>query len=208
MWATYSKALWENHMIFHLCVVAFHQFTRSSLPTLGELACERARARAQGPVFLFPLLPLLRNIRTKVTRKTWDPEKPEFSCSFFSRSENHHHGCFQLELLVFCLLWFHLGLPRNGFDSHSYCDFVVCLDESGEVNISFYNFTLQKTKNSWKFVYILAPSLIIRRKRKIVIQQRWTFQSKIKKVSKWSISIWTYLYLDTFFIKYLKSICI
>ena len=104
MWATYSKALWQNHMIFHLCVVAFHQFTQSSLPTQGELACERARARAQGPVFLFPLLPLLRNIRTKVTRKTWDPEKPEFSCSFFSRIKIWKSSAWLFSIGITCLL--------------------------------------------------------------------------------------------------------
>ena len=52
MWATYSKALLENHMIFHLCVVAFHQFLVSS----------RECARTSKVV---AVAPLLRNNWTK-----------------------------------------------------------------------------------------------------------------------------------------------
>ena len=84
MWATYSKALLENHMIFHLCVVAFHQFLVSS----------RECARTSKVAALLPLLHCCVITEQKVTRKTWEEATPDvsglFSCCFysFSRSEN------------------------------------------------------------------------------------------------------------------------
>ena len=147
MWATYSKALLENHMIFHLCVVAFHQFLVSS----------RECARTSKVVAVAPLLrnnwtkSYAQNLRRSHARRLGVVQLLFLFILKIWKFENH--GCFQLELLVFCQLWLHLGLPWNGFDSHSYCDFVVCLDESRQVNIA--------RRNSWNFVYNFTKMLKI-----------------------------------------------
>ena len=68
MWATYSKALLENHMIFHLCVVAFHQFLVSS----------RECARTSKVV---AVAPLLRNNWTKSYAQNLKPRQTSRGCS-------------------------------------------------------------------------------------------------------------------------------
>ena len=139
MWATYSKALLENHMIFHLCVVAFHQFLVSS----------RECARTSKVVAVAPLLrnnwtkSYAQNLRRSHARRLGVVQLLFLFILKIWKFENH--GCFQLELLVFCQFWLHLGLPWNGFDSHSYCDFVVCLDESRQVNISYIYEEIRET---------------------------------------------------------------